>query len=220
MSRYLAKYLDMPKSPLRFRFSAGFLRLPLLFQVVHQTFEIATIQEGLGFGWSSYNLYWYKTKVFVVYIHTAFYDVFAECLSEALVRNGFQCASFMRGLDISDRIVRNKGGTVAQFHQFGITSAARPNGGIQIPGEIVGDSFGQAFLLGFPETGVKPDAVSLADIGVGKFIEPDLTVVIIALLRSQLDGLMRNGRGSNCWLLPSPRTHLAGLGCRGQRLLN
>ena len=220
MSRYLAKYLDMPKLLLRFRFFAVFLRLLLLLQVVHQTFEIAIVQEGLGFGWDSDDLHRHKTKILVMYIHPTFHNGFAECLSEALVCNGFQRASFMRGLDISDRIVRNKGGTVAQFHQFGITSAARPNGGIQIPGEIVGDSFGQAFLLGFPETGVKPDAVSLADIGVGKFIEPDLTVVIIALLRSQLDGLMRNGRGSNCWLLPSPRTHLAGLGCRGQRLLN
>ena len=54
-------------------------------------------------------------------------------------------------------------------------------GGFQIPREVVGDSFGQAFFLRFPETGVQPDAVSLPDIGVGKFVEPDLTVVVIAL---------------------------------------
>ena len=110
MSRYLAKYLDMPKLLLRLRRLTGFLRLPLLFQIVHQTFEISIIQERLGFGWGSYNLHQHKTKVFIVYIHPTFHNGFAECLTGALVCNGFQCASFRRGLDIANRIVRNEGG--------------------------------------------------------------------------------------------------------------
>ena len=70
---------------------------------------------------------------------------------------------------------------LSPLHQFGITSSTHPNGGSQIPREIVGDSFGQAFFLRFPETGVQPDAVFLPYIGVGKFIYPDLTVVVVAL---------------------------------------
>ena len=85
-------------------------------------------------------LRWIGGLLFVWDTHPTFYDGFAECLSEALVRNGFQRASLMCRFDIADRIVRNEGGTVAYLHQFGITSSAHPNGGFQIPREVVGDS--------------------------------------------------------------------------------